>query len=102
MSEEFEAVIIYKDGGPFQRKGGTFDAHTARSQEELDEKLASGWYSHPDQIGAAPAPAQIKEPESNDAPTRDELELKAKELKIKFSDKTTDEELGKLIAAKLG
>jgi hypothetical protein len=34
-------------------------------------------------------------------PTRDELEAKAKELNIKFSKKTTDDELSQLIAATL-
>jgi hypothetical protein len=96
---EFPAHV-YKDNGPFHRKGGTYSVATVESEDDLNAKLEEGWVLHPDDIDAPVV--NIKAPESNDAPTRDELELKAKELKIKFTDKTSNEELGKLIAAKLG
>lgn len=109
MSEEFESTIVYKDGGPYQRRGGTFDTLTVHSQEELADKLANGWYSHPDEIGAkadatlpsgTPA-SDIKAPESAAAPTRDELKLKATELGIEFAPNTSDKKLRELIEAKL-
>ena len=109
MNEGFETVFVYKDGGPYQRNGGTFDIAVVQSQEALDEKLANGWYSHPDEIGAkavatlsSDAPAsEIKEPESEAAPTRDELKLKATELGIQFAANTSDKKLRELIEAKL-
>lgn len=109
MNEGFESTIVYKDGGPYQRRGGTFDTLTVVSQEELEEKLANGWYSHPDEIGAkavatlsSDAPAsEIKEPESEAAPTRDELKLKATELGVQFAANTSDKKLRELIEAKL-
>lgn len=109
MNEEFESTIVYKDCGPYQRRGGTYDSVAVHSQEELDEKLANGWYSHPDEIGAkavatlsSDTPAsEIKEPESEAAPTRDELKLKATELGIQFAANTSDKKLRELIEAKL-
>lgn len=110
MSEqEFESTIVYKDGGPYQRKGGTFDTLAVHTREELENKLANGWYSHPDEIGAkavatlssdAPAP-DVKAPESKEAPTRDELKLKATELGIEFAQNVSDKKLRELIEAKL-
>jgi len=109
MSEQFEPTIVYKDGGPYQRRGGTFDTLAVTTQEDLDEKLANGWYSHPDEISAkavatlssdSPA-ADVKAPESKDAPTRDELKLKATELGIEFAANISDKKLRELIEAKL-
>ena len=77
--------------------------------EELESKLANGWYSHPDDIGSkavatlssdAPAP-DVKSPESKEAPTRDELKLKATELGIDFANNVSDKKLRELIETKL-
>lgn len=106
MTEEIQTddqfpTIVYKGFGPHARAGGTFDYSSANDQDELDAKLASGWYATlPEAIEANDNPGAVK---SDDAPpTRDELETKAKELGIQFNAKTTDAQLGKLIAKKLG
>lgn len=107
MTEEVQTAddqfptIVYKGQGPHSRAGGTFDYSSANNQEELEAKLTSGWYaSLPEAIEAHDNPGTVK---SDDAPpTRVELEAKAKELGIKFNAKTTDAQLGELIAKKLG
>lgn len=67
---------------------------------ELSAACKCGWFaSVPEALANAPAAAE--QDLDNTPPTRAELELKAKELKIKFSTKTTDAKLGALIAKKL-
>lgn len=46
--------------------------------------------------------AQMAVPDDNAAPTRAELELKAKQLGIKFDGRTKDKKLGQLIQEKIG
>lgn len=106
MSEEqFEPTMLYKDVGPHQRRGGTYDVVAVQSQQEHDEKLASGvWYSHPDEIGAkAVATLSSDAPATKDdaPPTREELKQKATELGIEFAPNIGDKKLRELIEAKL-
>ena len=57
-----------------------------------------------DQVKAKPAPAPAPEPEPIDeesAPTREELEVKATELGIRFDGRTKDKKLGQLIQDRL-
>lgn len=56
-----------------------------------------------EQAAAQPAEAAQPEtvPDDNAAPTRSELEAKAKQLGIKFDGRTSDKKLGQLIEAKL-
>lgn len=74
----------------------------AETQEEFNLLRKEGWFaSVPEAIDgrhevvAEPAIDEVTQP------TRDELEVKAKELNLKFSKKTTDDELGQLIVAAL-
>lgn len=46
--------------------------------------------------------AQMAVPDDNAAPTRAELEFKAKQLGIKFDGRTKDKKLGQLIQEKIG
>lgn len=46
-------------------------------------------------------PVEATELDDNAAPTREELEAKATELKIKFDGRTSDKKLGQLIESKL-
>ncbi len=93
MTEEVQAAddqfptLVYKGHGPHSRAGGTYDYAAINDQEELDAKLADGWFTTlPEAIDAHDKPA-VK---SDDAPaTRAELETKAKELGIQFGKKTT-------------
>lgn len=106
MTEEAQTAddqfptIVYKGHGPHSRAGGTYDYTAANSQEELDAKLADGWFATlPEAIDAHDKPASKST--DTEPPTRKELEAKAKELGIKFSPKTTDTELGTAITAVL-
>lgn len=92
--------IVYKTPGPHQRPGGTFDCKGVSSKAEHAEALKAGWFDTlPEAIEgkAAEKPSAFEPP-----PTREELEAKAKELGIKFNNKTTDKELSTKIAEALG
>jgi hypothetical protein len=93
-------TLVYKGKGPHSRAGGTYDYTAVNDQEELDTKLADGWFTTlPEAIDAHDKPAAVK---SDDAPaTRAELETKAKELGIQFGKKTTDAELSASITKAL-
>lgn len=102
------ATMLYKAPGPHEIHGGHFDHIVVDADEEgaIEQAKESGWFlTTPEAKAAYDA---TKEPEvklpPNDllGPTRAELEQKANELKLKFNTKTTDEELSKLIQAKLG
>lgn len=93
-------TLVYKGRGPHSRSGGTYDYTAANDQEELDAKLADGWFiTLPEAIDAHDQP--VVKSEDNAPPTRKELEAKAKELGIKFDKKTTDVELNDSITAAL-
>lgn len=91
----FEPTIVYKDVGPYQRQGGTFNYKGVNTQEQFDEALSNGWLASYADI-FEPAPVV-----DNSPPTREELEQKAKELGIKFDGRTSDKKLGELIAQRL-
>ena len=106
MTEEVQAAddqfptLVYKGKGPHSRAGGTYDYVAANDQEELDAKLADGWFTTlPEAIDAHDKP--VVKSDDNAPPTRKELEVKAKELSIKFDKKTTDAELSAAITAAL-
>lgn len=103
MTEQVQAAddqfptLVYKGHGPHSRAGGTYDYTAASDQEELEAKLADGWFKTlPEAIEAHDKPAAPKS-DDNAPPTRKELEVKAKELGVKFNGKTTDAELGDAI-----
>lgn len=59
METEFPR-LVYKDKGPHQRAGGSYDHKLVDNQESLEGALAAGWYeSLPEAIAAeiAPTPA---------------------------------------------
>ena len=94
------ADMVYRDGGPYARKGGTYDTKGVSSREEHDQALEDGWFNTlPEAIAGKSAVVDVKDDEP---PTREELEQKAKELGIKFDKKTSDEALAKKIAEALG
>jgi len=107
MTEQVQAAddqfptLVYKGHGPHSRAGGTYDYTAANDQEELEAKLADGWFQTlPEAIEAHDKPAAPKS-DDNAPPTRKELEAKAKELAIKFTNKTTDAELSTSITKAL-
>lgn len=70
--------------------------------DEFNIARKEGWFaSVPEAIAHKHDVADEVDVDEDAPPTRDELELKALELKIKFTKKTTDAELGELIAKAL-
>jgi hypothetical protein len=114
MTKQFP-VLVYKNQGPHQRAGGTYNHKLVEDETEFDAALTDGWFpSLPEAIeGKLDAQEVMQEPskdadlgqgqgsDDNMPPTRPELEAKATELGIKFNDKTSDKKLGDLIKATL-
>ena len=105
MSEEF-AVLVYKDKGPHQRAGGTYDYTLVGSPEELAVALAAGWFETlPEAIApkdvASPVASNTPEADDTAPPTRDELKAKAAELGLVFPANASDKKLADLIKATL-
>lgn len=97
--DQFPA-LVYKGKGPHSRAGGTYDYAAANDQADLDAKLADGWFATlPEAIDAHDKP--VVKSDNTAPPTRKELETKAKELAIKFNNKTTDAELSAAITSAL-
>lgn len=110
--------MVYKYPGLHEIHGSNFDYLIIDEDVEgaLDEALEDGWSLTTDEArevhlkstsdsissesnGNASDDSIV---DDNAPPTRKELQLKAKELGIKFTKTTTDEELTSLINAKLG
>jgi hypothetical protein len=92
--------MVYKCPGPHQRPGGTFTTRGVNSAEEHAAAIEDGWFnSLPEAIAGK---ASVVELPPDTPPTRAELEQKAKELGIKFNEKTADEVLAKKISEALG
>lgn len=113
---QFAPMMVYKCPGHFTIPGtkDTYKYLSAKTQEELDHLLASGWFEGRDAaiaarkgVQASPATSNIPEAASVAAedtapPTRAELEQKATELGLQFNDKTKDDRLAKMIAKAIG
>jgi len=109
---EFSA-LVYRSPGPHRGPSvKSFDCRGVKSQEELEAKLASGWFRtlaeavNPETkavnaIKTEPAAPEITREEENSPPTRTELEQKATELGIKFDGRTGNKRLLILINTKL-
>lgn len=95
-------TLVYKDGGPHQRPGGTFDYKRIVNEDQLTDALADGWFLTLVEA-TQPAAADLAEVAPNDdaPPTREELETKARELGIKFDGRTSDKTLLSKIEAAL-
>jgi len=110
--------VLYKGEGPHQRNGGGFSTLAVRSEQEIQDALANGWYrTMPEAIEAhdnpgaalvvakAGEPAVITElpevPADEEPVTRAELEQQARELGIKFDGRTGDKTLLSKINAAL-
>lgn len=93
--EKFEPTIVYKDGGPHSRDGGSYSYLGVYSQKAFEQAVDEGWYKS--------LPEAISHEVDEDMPglTREELKSKAIELGIKFDGRTTDSKLNRLITAAL-
>jgi hypothetical protein len=103
-------TIVYRIPGPFKKpRGGTYAIRPAADKEAFDALIAKGWSaSYEEAVSEKRADAIIEKAEAfedavdevSDA-TRDELETKAKELKVSFNARTSDKKLAERIATAL-
>lgn len=94
--------LVYKCPGEHHAHGGvTYKYRAVNSEDELNKCLSDGWHaSLIDAVDAFKNPNPVIEkpiPPDNAEPTREELELKATELGIKFDGRTNDAKLLKMI-----
>jgi len=104
------SVLVYRSPGPHRGPfGKSFDCRGVKSQEEMDAKLAVGWFRtlaeaiNPEikTVTVEAAEPELTHEEEHRPPTRAELEQKATELGIKFDGRTGDKRLLILINTKL-
>lgn len=84
--------LVYKCPGPYARQGGTYDHAVVNDADEHASHIGAGWFNTlPEAIeGKSVAPAV---PADDAAPTRAEMEAKAKEIGIAFDGRTSDAKL---------
>ncbi len=100
---------LYKSPGPHRRSAGrTFAYIGVADEDEERERIAEGWCLTFDELYADTAAEIIEQAEALQEaideitpPTREELETKARELKVSFNARTSDETLVSRIAEAL-
>jgi len=80
--------LVYKNTGPIERQGGTYDCVLVLNEVEYDAKIKAGWLHC---IGAEPITPEAELEEA--PPTRSELEAKATELGLKFDRRMGDKKI---------
>lgn len=100
MNNEFPKML-FKAGGPHEIHGNKFDTLIVNDETEQEAALAEGWHPTTPEALAATAKAPDEKSDGTDAPTREELEQKAKELGIEFSPNIGDKKLAERIEEKL-
>lgn len=103
-------TIMYRVPGPHKKpRGGTYKTTGAADKAEFDELLKKGWSPSYEEAAAGKIAGKIIEAaeafedavDEVSAPTRDELETKAKELGVSFNARTSDKKLAERIAEAL-
>ena len=103
-------TIMYRTPGPHKKpRGGTYKTTGAADKAEFDELLKKGWFPSYEEAAAGKIAGKIIEAaeafedavDEVSAPTRDELETKAKELDVSFNARTSDKKLAERIAEAL-
>ncbi len=87
--------FVYKSPGRHPANGTTYNFMHVTTEAEYVAALADGWT---EEIGTNPA----EKPISNAAPTRAELEQKAREIGLKYHGKTGDAKLAQMIERAIG
>lgn len=96
---EFPRFVYKSPGRGDGQNGKLYDYEQVSNDAEMSAKLADGWHATRDAaMGCAVAPADVDAL----APTRSEMEQKARELGLKFDGRTTDRKLSAMIAERLG
>jgi len=96
--------LMFRAPGPEQCQGGSYTHKLVQDSEEFSAALQDGFHGTlPEALAPAPViiTAKLAEADDNAPPTGEELRAKAKELGLVFKRNATDEEIGKLITAKL-
>ena len=84
--------LVFKCHGPHVRQGGTYDHAVVNDADEHASQISAGWFNTlPEAIEGRSAMPEV--PTDYDAPTRAELEEKAKLLDIAFDGRTSDAKL---------
>jgi hypothetical protein len=103
-------TIMYRVPGPHKKpRGGTYKTTGAADKAEFDALLKKGWFPSYEEAAAgkiagnaSKAADPVEEAiDDKSAPTRDELETKAKELGVSFNGRTSDKKLAERIAEAL-
>lgn len=119
--------IVYRCPGEHSLPGGSYAYRGVKSEEELEKALSEGWFNtigeavegkHLPKVDAEKderekleaeqaekdriaAEEKAKKDAESTPPTREEMEVKAKELGVKFDGRTSDEKLLERINEKL-
>lgn len=103
-------TIVYRTPGPHKKpRGGSYAYRAAADKDAFDALIAKGWFPSYEEAAAGKAAGKIIEAaeafedaiDDVSAPTRDELEAKAKELGVSFNARTSDKKLAERIAEAL-
>jgi hypothetical protein len=99
-------TIVYRTPGPHKKpRGKTYAYRGAADQEAFDALIAKGWSASYEEalIAAQPLKTKAKAVEIDEVsgPTREEMEIKAKELGVSFNARTSDITLSDRITAAL-
>jgi hypothetical protein len=99
-------TILYRVPGPFKKpRGGTYATRPAADKEAFDALIAKGWSASYEDAAIAAQPLKPKveavEIDEVSGPTREELEIKAKELGVSFNARTSDITLSERITSAL-
>ena len=98
-------TLVYRTPGPHKKpRGKTYAYRGAADQEAFDALIAKGWSaSYEEAVSKLDKKPKAKAVEIDEVsgPTREELEIKAKELGVSFNARTSDITLSDRITAAL-
>ena len=105
-------ALVYKSPGGYRypKTKKTYSVKSVADEQQLAEAIARGWFETREQavgiqkveeVKAEALTSETVEIKEDAAPTRAELEQKAKELGIKFDGRTSDSRLLKLITERV-
>jgi|LauGreDrversion2_2_1035103.scaffolds.fasta_scaffold04697_3 hypothetical protein len=98
-------TILYCVPGPFKKpRGGTYATRPAADKEAFDALIAKGWSASYEEAASKldkKPKAKAVEIDEVSGPSREELEVKAKELGVSFNARTSDITLSDRITSAL-
>ena len=89
-------AMVYRSPGTHQGPGGTYDYQQVKDESELLKSFDAGWFPsvwHAIDEADFDVDDYLDDVIPEDPPTREELEIKAAELGIKFRSSISDEKL---------